>query len=208
MNKKFCLALLLITAMCLSAAGIAQANPQSLVGTWRMGNGGGEDLSVTVGSGTPEEVDIDAEGKASFKISKVTVVGEGGTLDLVTKGDYTLSVDEEEEEFQFVWNINETGVAFEIFDEDIFLIEIEAGATLAIEPNSSGTTADVWIVFEDFVIGQIEGENVVVTGALEFTAKKDPTDSSSSGGCDTGAGFGLFLALGALAVFKRAKRKA
>ena len=44
--------------------------------------------------------------------------------------------------------------------------------------------------------------------AVNATYQINKRRNSSSGGCDTGIGFGLVLALGALAVFKRARHKA
>ena len=212
MKKKFCLALLLIAAICLSA-GVAQANPEWLAGTWRLGNGGGE-LNIKVGDGDPVEKPVTAGGTARFTISNVVGDGSNGTLDFSGEGNLILSAtiddvprslpipmsDFSDEGKTFTNDENEYTMTFGDLDDVTLKITV-----------TSGTKANVIIDFTDVVIAELEDQPVKVTGELEFdNVTKVPSSdrSSSSGGCDTGAGFGLFLALGALAVFKRAKRKA
>ena len=213
MRKKFCLALLLITAICLSA-GAAQADSEWLKGTWRMGNGEGEGFVIKVGSGDPETgKSVDAAGSGRFAIRNVDFDGEAGTLDALSIGSYTLSatINDEPESLPMIWREPAPELAFTFNEsEDSYEMTIPIGTqSIGLEMTRiDDNTAEIVLSFTAFVIGAIEGEDVVVTGDLEFTAKKDPPRNSSSGGCDTGAGLGLFLALGALAAFKRAKRKA
>ena len=91
MKKKFCLALLLITALCLSAAGVAQANPDWLAGEWKMGTGTGK---FQVGE-WPEE-DVITSGSARLTISNVVVDNDTGTLTLSSTGGYMVLVEEED----------------------------------------------------------------------------------------------------------------
>ena len=228
MKKKFYLALLLIAALCLSAAGMAQANPQRLVGTWEMGDGDGEFEDES------ETYDATADGDAILTISNVVPedeeAGDPGTLDLLLDGEYTvelfdgddasvaiflmaMTVDLVEEEF------DEEGDVFTIEEVDLDVViegEVEETLEVDIEIKLTGpNTADVTITFADGFTIPIEdpGEDIEIEagGHLKFTATRKtdkPNRPSSGGGCNTGAGFGLFLALGALAIAKRAKRKA
>ena len=212
MKKKFCLALLLIAAMCLSAVA-AQADPLWLEGTWEMGDGDGK-LDITPeGKSKIEEVDVDATGKVRFTISNVVVAGDGesGTFTLSSNGGYMISLVEPNPELPSSIPIDMTKAK----TNDVpFLVEGETTITTTIPVEDvpalfvieliDESSADVSISFSFEETGEF-----VVDGELEFEANKIPSNnSSSSGGCDTGAGFGLFLALGALAISKRAKRKA
>ena len=207
MKKKFCLALLLIAAMCLSVAGAALANPE-LEGTWRMGDGGGT-LTITPDSGSPASETVVARGSMRLIISEVEVGGGGeGSLTLSSRGKYdilledgTLLVEDVE------WTLEPGSFTFTEDPADLFTIVEDIPipgieASLVIELKSAASAeVTLSISYEEVGVVAMEGD-------LEFNATKVSSNSSSSGGCDTGAGFGLFLALGALAVFKRAKRKA
>ena len=202
MKKKFCLALLLIAALCLSA-GAEEANPQWLEGTWRMGNGTG---TLVIEDPASEEA-VTATGGMRVTISDVDE--NEGTLSMSGTGRYKFAIaggepSEPEDitipknDYPYEFNDGENTYEIEIDEEDDFTLTIK----LLTE-----TTAKVKIERAVTDEGDGDGEGTTGTMTLEFNASK-VTDSSSSGGCDTGAGFGLFLALGALAVFKRAKRKA
>ena len=227
MKKKFYLALLLIAALCLSAASMAQADPQRLVGTWEMEDGDGKFED------DDDEYDVTADGLATFKISNVAPNGDEpteGTLTFSFSGEYELelledntpvalpltmtmtfgegTVDYEEDEE------DEDGNTFILTGVEIDVDELDDPLTVDIKINlTDPSDVEVTISFEEATIEFDDGDDgtiEIVSGELTFTATKvppKPNRPSSSGGCNTGAGFGLFLALGALAVFKRAKRK-
>ena len=233
MKKKFYLALLLIAALCLSAAGMAQSDPQRLVGNWEMEDGDGEFADAD------DTYPTTADGVAIFIISEVAPDDEDdpteGTLTFSFGGAYDLELFDDDDDtlvasLTMTMAFNEPDVDFEETDDDTFTLtgvnlEVEIDGvpveddTLEVEIEidlSDPNTATVIISFEEGFTIEIpipddDPEIIeIVSGSLTFDATKvppKPNRPSSGGGCDTGAGFGLFLALGALAVAKRAKRK-
>ena len=219
MKKKFYLALLLITAICISA-GVAQADPEWLAGKWKMGNSDDGEFSIKIEEEDKPDIEIDglaiAIGLVNFTISDV--VEDDGSVDLTlsSKGGYEVSVDDDEVSFEIFLTKEDdlTGLTYEELEKPTLTIVMPIGtdfgpveAELVIElEDENSATVTISINEEDLEVGELK---ITIAGSLEFTATKvHERTPSSSGGCDTGAGFGLFLALGALAVFKRAKRKA
>ena len=220
MKKKFCLVLLLITAICLSA-GVAQADPKWLEGTWRMRDSTAGSATVTlVGDTEPPFVhdDANANGTVLSTISNVQVDegGEIGTFDLSSNGKYEVFLSDEYWT-DFEWTLKLDGKSFDIHG-DVFTIEDivyneEVSASLKIDLKSATFAVVTMSIVNEFTIWNSETEEeeeYKVELDFEFDANKildSDSSSNSGGGCDTGAGFGLFLALGALAIAKRAKRK-
>ena len=173
----------------------AEANRDWLEGEWKLTFVEGE----FVDGDSKDDYDVDVKGSINAIISNVTET----KLDFATTGSPTLTIEDDG-----------TPVVEEIMnpDEKDECNYTESGGTYAIVLGTGFnlTVKDLTEKSAYFTfVTTADGDPFEGTLTLEFTAKKDTGGtSSSSGGCNTGAGLGLFLALGALAAVKGSKRKA
>ena len=178
----------------------------SIVGTWTASSGSG----TAKRSGTTYDIRLRA-GSGNVTFSNISGDDSRGTL--VINGGYQWDIYDGGTRIDTVSLITdgpETRTFNRIGDDNKFEIDNGYGwiAVVTLTSDSSGSVTETGTYYT--YLGNFEVSatyQINKQGSGGGGGNRGGGSGGGGGGCDTGIGLGLILALGALAVFKRAKHK-